>query len=75
LPGIQFKWQNPEVSWLEGLWARGDRRLSRLLLAAYNKGCKFDGWSDQFNYPAWEAAMAETGIDPDFFAVRKRDSY
>ena len=73
LPGIQFKWQNPEVSWLEGLWARGDRRLSRLLLAAYNKGCKFDGWSDQFNYPAWEAAMAETGIDPDFFAVRKRD--
>ncbi len=73
LPGIQFKWQDPEVSWLEGLWARGDRRLSRLLLAAYNKGCKFDGWSDQFNYPAWEAAMAETGIDPDFFAVRKRD--
>jgi len=73
LPGIQFKWQNPEVSWLEGLWARGDRRLSRLLIAAYNKGCKFDGWSDQFNYPAWEAAMAETGVDPDFFTVRKRD--
>lgn len=73
LPGIQFKWQHPEVSWLEGLWARGDRRLSRLLLAAYKKGCKFDGWSDQFNYPAWEAAMAETGVDPDFFAVRKRD--
>jgi radical SAM family uncharacterized protein/radical SAM-linked protein len=73
LPGIQFKWQNPEVSWLEGLWARGDRRLSRLLIAAYYKGCKFDGWSDQFNYPAWEAAMAETGVDPDFFTVRQRD--
>ncbi len=73
LPGIQFKWQNPEVSWLEGLWARGDRRLSRLLTAAYNKGCKFDGWSDQFNYPAWQAALAETGVDPDFFTVRKRD--
>ena len=73
LPGIQFKWQNPEVSWLEGLWARGDRRLSRLLIAAYHKGCKFDGWSDQFNYPAWEAAMAETGVDPDFFTVRQRD--
>jgi radical SAM family uncharacterized protein/radical SAM-linked protein len=73
LPGIQFKWQNPEVSRLEGLWARGDRRLSRLLIAAYNKGCKFDGWSDQFNYPAWEAAMAETGVDPDFFTVRQRD--
>ena len=73
LPGIQFKWQNPEVSRLEGLWARGDRRLSRLLIAAYNKGCKFDGWSDQFNYPAWEAAIAETGVDPDFFTVRQRD--
>ncbi|MGB5746095.1 MAG: TIGR03960 family B12-binding radical SAM protein [Desulfobacterales bacterium] len=73
LPGIQFKWQNPEVSWLEGLWARGDRRLSRLLIAAYNKGCKFDGWSDQFNFPAWEAAMAENGVDPVFFTVRKRD--
>ena len=73
LPGIQFKWQNPEVSWLEGLWARGDRRLSRLLIAAYNKGCKFDGWSDQFNYPAWEAALAETGVNPEFFTVRERD--
>ena len=43
LPGIQFKWQNPEVSRLEGLWARGDRRLSRLLISAYKKGCRFDG--------------------------------
>jgi radical SAM family uncharacterized protein/radical SAM-linked protein len=74
MPGIQFKWQNPEVSWLEGLWARGDRRLGRLLTAAYSKGCRFDGWSDQFNYPAWEAAMAETGIDPDFYTVRQRDA-
>jgi len=73
LPGIQFKWQNPEVSWLEGLWARGDRRLSRLLIEAYKKGCRFDGWSDQFNFSAWEAAMAETGVNPDFFTVRPRD--
>ncbi len=73
LPGIQFKWQNPEVSWLEGLWARGDRRLSHLLIAAYNKGCKFDGWSDQFNYPAWEEAMDEAGVDPEFFTVRRRE--
>ena len=73
LPGIQFKWQDPHVSWLEGLWARGDRRLSRLLIAAYQNGCKFDGWSDQFNFEAWEAALAETGIDPDFFTGRQRD--
>ena len=74
LPGIQFKWQNPEVSWLEGLWARGDRRLSRLLINAYNKGCRFDGWSDQFNYRLWQEAIEEQGLDPDFFTTRARDA-
>jgi len=73
LSGIQFKWQNPRVSRLEGVWARGDRRLSRLLLAAYQKGCKFDGWSDQFRYDLWTAAFTETGIDPDFYTIRQRD--
>ncbi len=73
IPGIQFKWQNPEVSILEGLWARGDRRLSRLLLSAYKKGCRFDGWSDMFNYGLWKEAIAQDGIDIDFFTTRKRD--
>jgi len=73
MPGIQFKWQDPRVSQLEGLWARGDRRLSRLLIAAYNKGCKFDGWSDSFNYDLWQAAIAEAGVDLDFFTARMRD--
>ncbi len=74
LSGIQFKWQDPRVSHLEGLWARGDRRLSRLLITAYNKGCKFDGWSDKFNYDLWLEAMAEENIDPDFFGSRRRDA-
>jgi len=73
LSGIQFKWQNPKASRLEGVWARGDRRLSRLLVAAYHKGCKFDGWSDQFRYDLWEAALFEAGVDPDFFTTRQRD--
>lgn len=73
LSGIQFKWQNPRASRLEGVWARGDRRLSRLLLASYHKGCRFDGWSDQFRYDLWQAAFTETGVDPDFYTVRKRD--
>ena len=73
LPGIQFKWQNPEVSWLEGLWARGDRRLSRLLITAYNKGCRFDGWSDKFSYRLWQGALEEEAIDPDFFSAGKQD--
>lgn len=73
LPGVQFKWQDPYVSQMEGLWARGDRRLSRLLTAAYAKGCQFDGWSDQFNYDLWQEAVAETGIDVEFFTTRARD--
>jgi radical SAM-linked protein len=73
IPGIQFKWQDPHVSQLEGLWARGDRRLSRLLLAAYAKGCKFDGWSDHFNYDLWQEAIVETGVDAQFFTARVRD--
>jgi radical SAM family uncharacterized protein/radical SAM-linked protein len=73
LPGIQFKWQNPEVSHLEGLWARGNRRLSRLLVCAYKKGCRFDGWSDKFNYRLWQEALAEESLDPDIFSTRKQD--
>jgi radical SAM family uncharacterized protein/radical SAM-linked protein len=73
LPGIQFKWQNPEVSELEGLWARGDRRLSRLLITAYKKGCRFDGWSDKFRYLLWQEALNEEGLEPDFFSAGKQD--
>ncbi len=73
IPGVQFKWQDPHVSQLEGLWARGDRRLSRLLITAYNKGCKFDGWSDRFQYDLWQEAIVEEGLDAEFFTARKRD--
>ncbi|MGD8448770.1 MAG: TIGR03960 family B12-binding radical SAM protein [Desulfobacterales bacterium] len=74
MPGVQFKWQNPEVSILEGLWARGDRRLSRLLMNAYKKGCKFDGWSDKFNYQLWHEALCDEGVDIDFYTTRVRDT-
>ncbi|MCG6910446.1 MAG: TIGR03960 family B12-binding radical SAM protein [Deltaproteobacteria bacterium] len=72
-PGVHFKWQSPEVSFLEGVWARGDRRLSRLLVTAYAKGCRFDGWSDRFDFRVWQEAFAEAGVDVPFFTTRKRD--
>ena len=71
--GVHFKWQNPEMSILEGLWARGDRRLSRLLISAYEKGCRFDGWSDHFRFRLWEEALSDTGIDMDFYTTRARN--
>jgi len=72
MPGIQFKWQNPEISFLEGIWARGDRRLSRLLVTAFKKGCRFDGWSDQFRFDLWQEAIAEEGLDAAFYTSRQR---
>jgi len=72
LPGINFKWQNPEVSFLEGIWSRGDRRLSRLLTAAYRRGCRFDGWSDQFQFHSWQKAFEDTQTDTDFYTSRPR---
>jgi radical SAM family uncharacterized protein/radical SAM-linked protein len=75
IPGVRFKWQNPEVSIIEGLWARGDRRLNRLLVTAYNNGCKFDGWSDEFKYRSWEASFLDEGVDIDFFTTRVRNIF
>ncbi len=73
MPGIRFKWQNPETSMLEGLFARGNRQLSRLLVAAHKKGCKFDGWSDRFDFKLWQEACEDTGVEIDYFNRRKRD--
>ena len=72
LPGIQVKWQNPEVSLLEGLWSRGDRRLAKLLVSAYRKGCRFDGWGDKLRLDLWQAAIEENEIDVGFYTGRER---
>ena len=74
VPGVRFKWQPPEVSRIEGLWARGDRRLGKLLVSAYRLGCRFDGWSDHFQYNRWQSACEVAGVDIDFFTDRQRDA-
>jgi len=71
--GIRFKWQTPEMSILEGLWARGNRPLGRLLVKAHEMGCRFDGWSDHFQYTRWQRAMEDSCIDLDFYTSRRRD--
>jgi radical SAM family uncharacterized protein/radical SAM-linked protein len=72
LPAVAFKWQKPTVSWLEGLWARGDRRLLPLLLEAWHGGARLDGWSDHFRWPAWEQALEKSGIDASRIVERER---
>ena len=74
MSGINFKWQNPEVSLLEGLWARGDRQLSHLLVTARKKGCKLDGWSDCFRYKLWLEAIYDEGVDIDFYTNRSKNT-
>lgn len=61
------------TSFLEGVFARGDRRLSKVMETAWKKGCRFDGWDDQFRFDLWEEAFKECGIDPKFYANRKRE--
>ena len=73
LKGVKIKWQNPEVSHMEGLWARGDRRLAPLLVTAYRLGCRLDGWSDHFDYSKWLTACQQTGVDIDSYTLRPRD--
>ncbi len=71
-PKISLKWQDPHMSLVEGVFSRGDRRLSTLLTAAFDNGCRLDGWNDHFDFDRWRAAFDRTGIDPDFYTSRPR---
>ncbi len=60
---INLSTHNAHSTFLEGVFCRGDRRLGKALLAAYKRGCRFDAWTDQLNFPAWMDAFDECGID------------
>lgn len=72
---IKYNWHEADVSVLEGVLARGDRRLSKVLLKVYEKGCFYDAWSEYFHNDKWMEAFEECGIDPDFYTVRERSLY
>lgn len=62
-----------QTSFLEGVFARGDRRLAAVIELAWRKGCRFDGWDDQIRIDLWAEAFEECGIEPAFYANRKRE--
>ncbi|NOX96531.1 MAG: TIGR03960 family B12-binding radical SAM protein [Nitrospirae bacterium] len=70
---VKLKWHNAEMSFLEAVFARGDRRLGQVVLKAWEKGCRFDGWKEHFQFGYWTNAFRESGLDPYFYAHRKRD--
>lgn len=70
---ITYNWHDPELSFLEAIFSRGDRKLGKLLETAWRKGCKFDSWGEHFKFRSWMEAMEECRIDPYFYANRKRE--
>ena len=69
---IRYNWHDFELSHLEGIFARGDRRLSGVLVKAYEGGCLYDSWGDFLKVDVWKKAFEEAGIDPDFYTYRER---
>ena len=64
---IKLNFHNARMSFLEGVLCRGDRRLSRVIEAAFNKGARFDAWQDNFSFELWMQGFSECGIDPQFY--------
>ena len=69
---IKYNWHEADVTVLEGVLARGDRKIGQAILKVYEKGGIFDAWSEFFDYERWLDAFAECGIDPDFYTMRER---
>ena len=69
---IKYNWHEADLSVLEGVFARGDRRLADVILKAYKKGCLFDSWSEFFHNELWMESFAESNVDMDFYTIRKR---
>lgn len=69
---IEPSWHDADTTFLEAVFARGDRRLCNVLLEAYQSGCKMDGWQDFFSLPKWMELFRKCGIDPAFYANRRR---
>ena len=69
---LRYNWHEADVTVLEGVLARGDRKIGQAILKVYEKGGIFDAWSEYFDYQRWLDAFAECGIDPDFYTMRER---
>lgn len=71
---LKYNWHETDVTVLEGIFARGDRRVGQVLLKAYEKGCMFDAWTESFDNGKWMEAFEECGISIDFYNLRTRST-
>ncbi len=70
---VEVSWHETNLSFLEAVFSRGDRRLSKVLLKAYELGCKFDGWNEYFDFNKWLKAFQTAKIDPAFYANKPKE--
>ncbi len=71
---LKYNWHDPELSLLEAVFARGDRRVGKVLARAWELGSRFDSWGEHFRFDTWMQAFDDCGLDPSFYANRKRNS-
>jgi radical SAM superfamily enzyme YgiQ (UPF0313 family) len=69
---LHYQYHDADVTLLEGVLARGDRRVGKAVLRAYELGCLFDAWSDYYRDELWQQAFRETDVDPAFYTLRER---
>ncbi|MCR5098909.1 MAG: TIGR03960 family B12-binding radical SAM protein [Lachnospiraceae bacterium] len=69
---LRYQWHQADVTVLEGIFARGDRRIAQVIMRAYELGCFFDAWGEYFDLAKWEQAFADCGVDGDFYIMRER---
>ncbi|MEE9277592.1 MAG: TIGR03960 family B12-binding radical SAM protein, partial [Dehalococcoidia bacterium] len=69
---LDFTWNDPKESLLEGVLSRGDRRVADVVVEAWRRGAKFDAWSEHYNAAAWSQAFGSAGLDPAFYCQRER---
>ena len=70
---LKYNWHEADVTVLEGVLARGDRRVGKVILEAYKAGCIYDSWGEHFQFDLWLQAFEKAGVDIDFYNLRKRD--
>jgi radical SAM family uncharacterized protein len=68
---VKYNYHEAGVSFFEAVFSKGDRRLGAVIEEAYRRGCKFDGWSEYFDYTKWQDAFMSAGIDPTYYANRR----
>ncbi len=73
IKNVTYNYHDVHTSFLESIFARGDRRLGKTMIKAFENGCKFDGWREYFDFDKWMQSFMDSKINPYFYSVRDRD--